>query len=289
MSAPAPLAAIRSLLCAVLALALVPAAAAAVGSARAPLRAVSSNWAGYVALPAGASRFSGVSGTWTAPRVSCSRGRASYSAAWVGLGGYRESAGALEQAGTDADCSSGGRAVYSSWYELLPAAPVSLALAIHPGDVVSASVTLRGRHVTLRVRDISTGQRFSATLRADAVDASSAEWIVEAPSECTSESSCTPLPLSDFGAVSFSAASATARGHTGAIEDPLWAATTLELRQSALRAGARESTAAGGRRALAVTAASPSAADAVSGAFSVEWQQQGVLAQEPTAPTLPGG
>ena len=290
MSACKPPTAARSLLCGLLAIAAViaPASAAAAASARTPTHAVSSNWAGYVALPGAATRFSAVSATWTAPSVTCARGHASYSATWVGLGGYRESANALEQAGTNADCSSGGRAVYSSWYELLPAAPVSLSLSIHPGDVVSASVTLRARHVTLRVRDITSGQRFSATLRAAAVDASTAEWIVEAPSECSSENACVPLPLSDFGTVAFSGASASARGHTGAIADPLWAATALELRQSPLRAGPREGAVAGGHRASAVTAAWPSAPDAVSGAFSVAWQQQGVLAQEPTAPTLPG-
>ena len=76
--------------------------------------------------PAGeAKRFSSVSGAWTQPAATCSRGR-TYSAVWVGLGGY--SASELEQIGTDANCSSSNRASYGSWYELVPAAPAHLTL-----------------------------------------------------------------------------------------------------------------------------------------------------------------
>ena len=48
-------------------------------------------------------------------------------------------------------------------------------------------------------------------------DISSAEWIAEAPSTCSQGlSSCTPLPLADFGTVQFTSASATTTdGHTG--------------------------------------------------------------------------
>ena len=53
-------------------------------------------------------------------------------------------------------------------------------------------------------------------------DTSSAEWIAEAPSQCDSTSSCTPLPLADFGTVQFTGASATANGHTGSIDDSNW-------------------------------------------------------------------
>src|ERR1039458_4095296 len=71
---------------------------------------VSSNWAGYVALPSASvgSRFSSVSGSWTQPSATCSAGREAYSAVWVGLGGYRENARSLEQIGTGADCTRSG-------------------------------------------------------------------------------------------------------------------------------------------------------------------------------------
>ena len=211
-----------------------PAAATGATSAEAS-SAVSSNWAGYVAQPGQAtgSSFASVSGTWTVPSVICVRGHASYSAVWVGLGGYKETASSLEQVGVDADCSHGGHASYTSWYELLPAAPISLKLGIHPGDQISASVTARGHRVTLRLRNLTSSKRFSTSRRVRRIDLSSAEWIVEAPSECTSSEACSTLTLSNFGDVLFTNASATASGHTGPISDPLWSATALELRQSA--------------------------------------------------------
>ena len=115
--------------------------------------AVSSNWAGYVAQPAptAGSRFASVSGSWTVPSVICVPGHASYSAVWVGLGGYRETGSSLEQVGVDADCSHSAHPSYTSWYELLPAAPISLKLGIHPGDQIAASVTAKGHRVTLRL------------------------------------------------------------------------------------------------------------------------------------------
>src|SRR5271165_1023109 len=108
----------------------------AVGAASAEAISVSSNWAGYIASPSAGvgSRFERVSGTWTIPNATCSAGRESYSAVWVGLGGASEDSPALEQIGTDADCTSSGAAGYSSWYELVPAVPVELRLEVHPGD-----------------------------------------------------------------------------------------------------------------------------------------------------------
>ena len=202
---------------------------------------VSSNWAGYVAQPSpsGGSSFSSVSGSWTEPSATCERSRESYSAVWVGLGGFREDAGGLEQLGTDADCSSAGKVSYSSWFELLPAEAITVHLTVRPGNRMTASVTVRDHDVTLRLRDLSTGARFSITRRAPDVDISSAEWIVEAPSVCASAGGCRTLALTDFGEVAFSSASATSLGHTGPISDPAWSATALELRQNALPSTAR--------------------------------------------------
>ncbi len=248
-----------------------PACAAA--RAEAASTAISSNWAGYVAQPSAAAAvpFTGVSGTWTVPSVTCVSARASYSAVWVGLGGYREAAGSLEQVGVDADCSRGARASYASWYELLPAAPVALALEIHPGDLLSASVTERAHRVTLRLRDLTSSERFSTTRRVRRIDLSSAEWIVEAPSECTGRGSgrCSTLALSDFGSVAFASASATAHGHTGAISDPVWSTTALELRQSPLsRAGVRAR--AGAQQVFAT----PTESAPGDGSFAVGWRAE---------------
>jgi hypothetical protein len=244
---------------------------------------VSSNWAGWVALkPSGTEkRFSSVSGEWTEPTATCEGGR-TYSAVWVGLGGY--SGSELEQIGTDADCSSTDQASYTSWYELVPAAPVQLKLKIRQGDRLVASVTRSGHAVTLRIRNLTTGARFSATRHVSKIDASSAEWIAEAPSVCVTASACETLPLTDFGTVQFSSATVTSEAHTGTVLDPAWSALALELQQgpSAIGGALRTSV----RTASALTAV-PSNASSVDGSFSVTWEQRSLQNERPVS-TLPG-
>ena len=103
----------------------------------------------------------------------------------MGLGGYAHSSDALEQVGVDADCSRYGHPHYDSWYELIPAAPVGIHISVHAGDEMTGSVTVRGTHVTLRLRNLTTGARYSTTRHTSQIDVSSADWIIEAPSSCT--------------------------------------------------------------------------------------------------------
>jgi hypothetical protein len=202
----------------------------------------------------------------------------------VGLGGYAGSSPALEQIGTDADCSSSGHASYYSWFELLPAAAISIPIRIQPGDQVTASATVAGHHATLRVRDLTSGARFSVTRRAASIDVSSADWIVEAPSVCSS-SGCGILALTDFGNIAFSSATAVAAGHTGTVIDPAWHTTAIELRQSAGRVHGRS--VRPGTSATTVVA-TPSTAPSATGAFSVTWSEERLSAPPPTGPALPG-
>jgi hypothetical protein len=197
--------------------------------ADAATRAVSSsNWAGYAVSKPGV-RFRRVAGTWVQPAATCTPGARRYSAYWVGIGGFHSTSSALEQIGTQVDCSSLGQAVYSAWYELVPAASVHVALPVHPGDTVSASVTMSGRTVKLYLANRTTGAVFYKQLSARHVDKTSAEWIVEAPSTCD-PTSCQPLPLANFGSASISGANATTTdGRRGAIADPAWATTAITL------------------------------------------------------------
>lgn len=199
--------------------------------------AASENWAGYVVTPNDASGFSAVSGKWIAPRVACTaNSEPSYSAYWVGLGGGAQQSSALEQIGTQADCSASGTARYYAWYELVPSAPVRVPLAIHPGDSVWARTAVNGDRVSLRIVDQTTHRSFRRTLRMTAAtpDTSTAEWVAEAPSTCAGGATgqCNPLPLADFGTASFSDAHATAGGHTGTISDSHWTAQAVELTPS---------------------------------------------------------
>jgi Peptidase A4 family len=191
----------------------------------------SANWSGYVAGGAanGADQqFSSVSGSWIQPSANCSSGQGD-SAFWVGIGGAGQQSQALEQVGTEADCNGTGAASNFAWYELVPAAPVRLNLTISPGDHISGKVTVSGTNVTVSLSDSTTGQSAAKTLQMSSPDVSSAEWIAEAPSQCDGSGSCQPLPLANFGNVSFSNATATANGHTGTISDSSWASEPVQL------------------------------------------------------------
>ncbi|MGN6867873.1 MAG: G1 family glutamic endopeptidase [Solirubrobacteraceae bacterium] len=204
------------------------AAAAASAATVDPQAATSQNWAGYVA---GGTQFSSVSGSWVQPSAKCGSGQ-TYSAFWVGIGGSSNQSSALEQTGTQANCTADGGTEYYAWYELVPAAPVKLDLAIKPGDHISAKVSVSGSNVTVLMSDQTTGQSMSKTLQMDNPDTSSAEWIAEAPSACDgagASGSCQTLPLADFGTVQFTSATATANGHTGTISDPNWSAQPVQL------------------------------------------------------------
>jgi len=192
---------------------------------------LTSNWAGY-AVTGGTSaplRFSHVSAIWMEPAAACTSGAPTSSAFWVGLGGFAASSQALEQIGTSADCTAGGRQSHFMWYELVPSASVPIALKVFPGNVIAASVSVAGTTVKVQIRNLTRKTRFSKTLRANALDVSSAEWVAEAPSACNQRGRCTVLPLTDFGTVPFANASATANGHAGSIVDAAWTATPIEL------------------------------------------------------------
>jgi hypothetical protein len=140
-------------------------------------------------------------------------------------------------------------------------------------------VTVRGRHATLRLRDLTTGTRYSTTRHLSNVDVSTADWIVEAPSGCDS-GGCRTLELTNFGTVAFTNATATAAGHTGPVGEAGWPTTQLIMRQDV--GGAPGAVA---RRSGTVTSATPSAY--AGGAFSVAYGET-AGAQAPEAPTLPG-
>src|SRR5947209_845392 len=158
----------------------------------------SSNWAGYAIHRPGTS-FSAVQATWRQPNASCTPGIRTFSSYWVGLGGYGVASQALEQIGTEVDCTRSGGVSSTAWYELVPAPSVPISLPVRPGDLLSAKVTVRGRRAVLSLQDLTSGLGFSRTASLSSVDVSSAEWIVEAPSDCTSSTNCRTLPLADFG------------------------------------------------------------------------------------------
>ena len=251
--------------------------ASSASAATAPNAVRSSNWAGYTASGA---QFSDVSGTWVQPAANCAGG-SGVAAFWIGIGGATGSSRALEQTGTQVECGKDGTPSYSAWYELVPAGPVTVDLAVAPGDRISARVGVNGDRISISMTDVTTGASFSKTLRMNGPETGSAEWIAEAPSACQSSGkSCKTLPLADFGTVAFSAASATAAGHAGPISDPQWTATPVQLSPGARLGlgGDLFGPGAGGGDRTSTAAAVPSTLTPDGSAFSVAWQARGNFA-----------
>lgn len=191
--------------------------------------AKSINWAGYAVHRAGVS-FREVSASWIQPGATCVSGRQTYSAVWVGLGGYKPTSDALEQIGTEVDCNAAGRVVSSAWYELVPAPSRTIGLVVQPGDLMQADVTVVGHRVTVELDNLTEHRQYRKVAYSPAIDVSSAEWIVEAPSECISQVACQALPLANFGSVTFGSVSATpASGPSGGIVDRRWGSTRIRL------------------------------------------------------------
>jgi hypothetical protein len=250
------------------------------GAAHAAVRDIptqtSSNWAGYAVTDNGTAAttgaapttFSNVSGSWTQPKAACTIGSQTYSAFWVGLGGFSDGSQALEQIGTEANCSATGKPSYSVWYELVPAAPVTIKLKLAPGDSFSASVAVTGSSVSLRIANNTRRTFFTRNLTMTSPDLTSAEWIAEAPSSCSSRGDCRPLPLTNFGTALFTASSVTGNGHVGTISDPAWAASAVNLQGTSggLFRGRFAST-------MPAANATPSPLSSDGSSFSVAWSQ----------------
>jgi hypothetical protein len=128
-----------------------------------------------------------------------------------------------------------------------------------------ASVAVSGSEVTLALTNQTRHRTFTRRLHASVLDTTSAEWILEAPSVCTS-TTCETLPLADFGSTGFSAASAkTTTGHTGTIDDRHWTTTKITLAE-----GGRQFI-VGGVIGAPFATATPSSLTARDSAFTVTY------------------
>jgi hypothetical protein len=117
----------------------------------------------------------------------------------VGIGGVRTHD--LIQAGTQEIATGSGQTHYSTWIEMLPDTSQTVALRVHPGDSVTASITqLKGNNWQISLKNNTTGQSYQDTVVYTS-SLSSAEWIEEAPSSVRNRE----LPLENFGTIPFSA------------------------------------------------------------------------------------
>lgn len=92
-----------------------------------------------------------------------------------------------------------GQVNYQAWYELLPSYPQVIPVQVHPGDTITASITMQSANSwTIALRDVTTGQSYQTNVNYSS-SLSSAEWIEEAP-----KSASGPLfALDNFGSANF--------------------------------------------------------------------------------------
>jgi hypothetical protein len=161
------------------------------------------------------------------------------------------------------------------------ARPVPVNMTVEPGDRLSAHVAVSSATVTVSISDLTRHTTFSKQLQMSSPTVSSAEWIAEAPSRCLSSSSqdCHILSLADFGSVTFTGASASARGRTGSITSGLGQVSALTLEANP-----------GFGRLYATAAqadASPGALSGDGSSFTVTWQRPEI--QTPAPPVIVSG
>jgi Peptidase A4 family len=172
------------------------------------------NWAGYADVATKAGTFTKVSGSWTAPSVTCSA-EDELTADWVGLDGATSAAPTVEQDGTFGWCYE-GTPVYFTWYEVYPTTAIlEVGTTLKPGDKISASVTRSGTSYTMKVTDATTSSASftkKATCAATTCLDETAEWISERPSF-----SIGMTPLAHYNAFKMTNAAETASGKSGTI------------------------------------------------------------------------
>lgn len=170
------------------------------------------NWAGYADVSTTDGTFTNVSGSWTVPKLTCTK-EDRITSDWVGLDGFSSST--VEQDGTASQCFE-GTPVYYSWYEMYPAGTVEVGTSVAPGDTISASVVRSGSSYTLKLTDSThTANSFSQTASCPTSTCldTSAEWIAERPAFASTGI----VPEAQFSPVKFSGASETAGGRTSTI------------------------------------------------------------------------
>ena len=164
----------------------------------------SANWSGY---QVNGGPFTAAIGTFTIPNVSASPTPTS-TAEWVGIGGAATGDNSIVQAGAeeDYDVSTGTAKLYT-WWETYPAPSQPAPVTISAGDKVTVAVyQVSGATWELTIANDTTGQSWSIQQQYTGPD-ESAEWIVEAPTDPTSNNVLTlgdyapPVTFTGLGAV----------------------------------------------------------------------------------------
>ena len=156
--------------------------------------AASTNWSGQIST---GTTYSRVAADWVVPTVQPTQ-YSGASATWIGIDGGPASSGSIIQTGT-VQLTSAGATSYAAWYELFPAAPVTVG-GVSPGDTMSAVIhQVAGSSWTITIADLTAGDSTGAIPVTYTGPADSAEWIEELP---TAVGTAQPT-LANFGTANF--------------------------------------------------------------------------------------
>jgi hypothetical protein len=157
----------------------------------------STNWSGYV-LTGGP--YTAVTGTFNVPSIYTSSTDTA-TAEWVGIDGTSPSNPGIIQAGVAEDYTAATNTYrIAPWIELFPAPPVYLPITVGAGEQVTVTIVEVGAGTwNVLVKDDTNGQSYS-TNAAYSGPATSAEWVVEAPTNTQTNS---VFPVGVFSPVTF--------------------------------------------------------------------------------------
>jgi hypothetical protein len=191
----------------------------------------------------------------------------------------------VDQVGTELNCGTSGRVGSSAWYEAIPWPSHTIGLRIQPGDQIAASVRIVGSSVVVSLNDLTSHRSFRKTLHPPALDNTSAEWILEAPSAClVGTNSCQIQPLTDFGqALFWQARAQDTGGQRGTISQGPWTHTKLSLVPGGQQFISQQSGSSAAGSAL------PSALNGYGGSFKVTYRSVNVASGTTMATRLPSG
>ncbi len=149
----------------------------------------SGNWSGYIV---GNGPYSAATGTFTVPSLNPGDSASSAFAEWVGIDGFDNTSLIQAGIGEQVDPYNTSLVEITPWWEILPAPETPITtLSISAGDQVTVTIDQVSSSVwSISLTDDTTGARFT-TDQTYTGPATSAEWIVEAPS--TVNGSQTPL------------------------------------------------------------------------------------------------
>ncbi len=186
-------------------------------------------WSGYidVADPNVALRY--VASNFTVPTLRCpSSGKADVSI-WVGINGWNQTNGTVEQAGVDGVCNN-GLPTYYLWYQIFPDAKVPL-YDINPGDSIGVSVYYTGSNYQLTLDDKSTGASTSVPGQDCPSGHSCPNNTAEVIAEDYGGGVADGNDLADFGSIKFTDTVVTSRDGTHGTLSPgyLWSSTVVDM------------------------------------------------------------